>query len=162
MSLVLEERVAAFVAGPAISIAVASRDVRHRAALFKAVACRVSGRRDRITLLVDAVLAHDVVRCLRSGFPIAAVFSEPATHRTLQLKGERAEVEPATAADLELARERHGAIVEHITGLDYPREAVQCYFHYVPAQLVAVHFAPTAAFEQTPGPGAGTALGRGA
>lgn len=158
MSLVLEERVAAFVSAPAVSIAVASRDANHQAALFKAVACRVSPARDRVTLLVDQQFASEVVGCLRAGFPIAAVFSEPATHRTLQLKGLRAEVTPATPPDLELAREHGRAIVEHITSLDYPREAVQCYFHFAPENLVAVHFAPTAAFEQTPGPGAGTAL----
>jgi len=162
MAVVLEERIAQFVAGPAISIAVASRDEHHQAALFKVVACRVSPARDRVTLLVDQVFAHEVVRCLRAGFPIAAVFSSPATHRTLQLKGERAEVGPVDTADLELARTHGAAIVEHITSLDYPREAVRCYFHYAPENLVAVHFTPTAAFEQTPGPGAGTALEAGA
>lgn len=162
MSVVLEERVASFITAPAISIAVASRDADQQAALFKAVACRVTPARDCVTLLVDQVLAQAVVRCLRAGFPIAAVFSEPATHRTLQLKGDRADVVPATPADVELAREHGRAIVEHITSLEYPREAVQCYFHYEPANLVAVSFAPTSAFEQTPGPSAGSALGGGA
>lgn len=162
MSLVLEARVAEFVTAPAISIAVASRDAQHQAALFKAVACRVSAARDRVTLLVDGQYAQAVVHCLRAGFPIAAVFSAPATHRTLQIKGAFAEVGPVSPADLELARVHGAAIVEHITSLDYPREAVQCYFHYRPEHLVAVHFAPTAAFEQTPGPGAGIALEAGA
>lgn len=158
MSLVLEERVAAFISAPAVSIAVASRDAEHQACLFKAVACRVSAARDGVTLLVDQQLASEVVRCLRAGMPIAAVFSEPATHRTLQLKGDRAEVAPATRQDIELAREHGRAIVEHIASLDYPYDAVRCYFHYSPENLVAVHFVPTAAFEQTPGPSAGTAL----
>ena len=65
---------------------------------------------------------------------------------------------PATPTDIELAREHGIAIVEHIASLDYPRDAVQCYFHHSPENLVAVQFAPTAAFEQTPGPSAGTAL----
>jgi hypothetical protein len=44
--------------------------------------------------------------------------------------------------------------------LDNPEDAVKCYFHFAPEQLVAISFVPTAAFEQTPGPGAGARLQR--
>jgi hypothetical protein len=160
MKPVLDERTAAFIAGPTASIAVASRDRDNRPVLFKAVACRVAPARDRVTLYVDQQLAHGVVRAVRDGFPVAAVFSEPATHRTLQLKGERAEVAAVAPADREYAREHFVSIVEHVAALDYPEDGVRCYFHYAPEQLVAISFAPTAAFEQTPGPGAGDALER--
>ena len=160
MSLVLDERTASFIAGPTASMAVASRDGGNVPSLFKLVACRDNAERSRVTLFVDQQVAAQVVRDLRAGGPIAAVFSEPATHRTLQLKGERAEVGPVTPADREHARNHFEGIVAHIAALDYREEGVRCYFHYAPEQLVAISFAPVAAFEQTPGPGAGNRLQR--
>lgn len=157
---VLDAVTAAFIAGPTASIALASRDARNRPTLFKAVACRVSPDRTRVTLYVDQQLAHGVVRAIRDGAPVAAVFSEPATHRTLQLKAERAEVGPVAPADREYAREHLAHVVAHIAALDYDEDGLRCYFHFAPEQLVAVSFVPTAAFEQTPGPGAGASLSR--
>jgi hypothetical protein len=160
MSDALDENNAAFIAGPTASIAVASRDAHNVPSLFKAAACRVSTDRKRVTLYVDQQLAAAVVRDLRAGSPIAAVFSEPATHRTIQLKGERADIGPVTPVDREYAREHFEHIVAHIVALDYPQGGVECYFHFAPEHLVAISFAPTAAFEQTPGPGAGARLQR--
>jgi hypothetical protein len=156
----LDEATAAFIVAPTASIAVATRDARNRPSLFKAVACRVDPSRTRVTLYVDQQAGHAVVRALRSGSPVAAVFSEPATHRTLQLKGERADVSAVPPADREYARQHFESIVEHIAALDYSAAGVRCYFHYTPEQLVAITFTPTAAFEQTPGPEAGVPLPR--
>jgi hypothetical protein len=157
---VLNETMAAFIAGSATSIAVASRGADLWPSLSKAVACRVAPDRTRITLYVDARLARDVLRALRDGFAVAAVFSEPATHRTLQIKGARAEVGAIEPGDAEFARCRFDAIVAHIAALDYPEDGLRCYFHYEPGELVAVTFSPTEVFEQTPGPAAGTRLER--
>lgn len=157
---VLNESTAAFIASPATSIAIASRDADHWPSLFKAVACRVAEDRSTVTLYVDGGVARDVLRALDDGFPVAAVFSEPATHRTLQIKGERATLGPVTPADREFARSHFEAVVAHIAALDYPEDGVRCYFHYEPERLVAVTFAPAEAFEQTPGPGAGARLER--
>lgn len=160
MDYVLDAKIAAFVAGPTASIAVAARAADNRPSLFKAIACRVGADGRRVTLYVDQQLAAAVIRDLRAGSPIAAVFSEPATHRTIQLKGERADIGPVTPADREYAREQFDSIVAHIAALDYPEAAVRCIFHFAPEQLVAVSFTPTAAFEQTPGPDAGARLQR--
>lgn len=155
----IDEATAAFIADPGASIAVASRDAENRSSLFKAVACRVSDDRLRVTLFVDQQLARAVVEALRAGFPVAAVFSEPATHRTLQLKGTRAELSAVTPADREFARLHFERIVEDIAALDYPPDALRSFFHYQPEQLLAISFEPVAVFEQTPGPAAGTPLG---
>ncbi len=160
MSLILDERIAGFIVGPDISMALASRDAQHVPSLFKASGCRVNAERTRVTVFVDQHFGASLVRDLRAGGPVAAVFSVPATHRTLQLKGERAEVGSVTPADREYVRAHVDAIVAHIAALGYAEAALRCYFHYAPEQLVAVSFTPTAAFEQTPGPGAGNRLAR--
>jgi len=160
MSYILDEKEAASISGPSASIAVASRDTNNVPSLFKVSGCRVSSDRKRVTLYVDQQLAAAVVRDLRAGGPIAAVFSVPATHLTIQLKGKRADVGSVTPADREYVREHFDNIVAHITALDYPEDGVKCYFHFAPEQLVAISFTPTEAFEQTPGPGAGARLQR--
>ncbi len=160
MSYTLDERRAAFISLPHASIVIAARDANNVPSLFKAAACRVSADRRRVILFVDQQLGANVLRDLRAGSPIAAVFSEPATHRTIQLKGEYAEIGPATPADREYARERLESVVVHIAALDYPEAGIRCFFHFAPEQLVSVSFTPTAAFEQTPGPSAGARLQR--
>jgi hypothetical protein len=160
MQPVLDAEHARFIVDSAVSTALSSRDADNRPSIAKAAACRISADRLRITLLVDQQLAADVVRDLRAGSPVAAVFSEPATHRTLQVKALRAEVNPVTPSDREYARQHLEATIAHVVPLGYEEAGIRCYFGHQPEQLVAVSFVPTAAFEQTPGPGAGRPLGR--
>ena len=153
---------AQFIVAQAVSMALSSRDADNRPSIAKAAACRISADRRRVTLLVDQHQAADVVRDLRAGQPIAAVFSEPATHRTVQLKASRAEVSAVTPADREHARQHLEATVAHLLPLGYPEAPIRSYFAHQPEHLVAVSFTPMAAFEQTPGPGAGRPLARAA
>ncbi len=155
---VLDEASARFIAEQAVSMALSSRDARLRPSISKAAGVRISADRCRVTVLVDQQLGADVVRDLRAGHPLAAVFSEPATHRTVQLKAARAELLPVTPADREAARQHFEATVAHVAPLGYDEAGIRCYFAHQPEQLVAVSFVPTAAFEQTPGPGAGRPL----
>jgi hypothetical protein len=157
---VLDAEHARFIAEVAVSTALSSRDATNRPSIAKAAACRVAADRMRITLLVDQQLAADVVRDLRAGHPVAAVFSEPATHRTLQVKALRAEVIAVTPADREQARQHLEVTITHLVALGYEEAGIRTYFAHQPEQLVAVTFVPTAAFEQTPGPGAGRPLGK--
>ena len=157
---VLDAEHARFIVETAVSTALSSRDATNRPSIAKAAACRISADRMRVTLLVDQQLAADVVRDLRAGSPVAAVFSEPATHRTLQVKALRAEVSSVTPADREHARQHLDATVTHLVALGYDSDGIRAYFGHQPEQLVAVSFVPTAAFEQTPGPGAGRPLAR--
>lgn len=151
---------AQFIVEQAVSMALSSCDAGNRPSIAKAAACRISADRLRVTLLVDQQLAADVVRDLRAGHAIAVVFSEPATHRTVQLKAPQAEVAAVTPADREHARQHLEATVAHLLPLGYPQAPIRSYFAHQPEHLVAVSFTPTAAFEQTPGPGAGRPLAR--
>jgi hypothetical protein len=155
---VLSEEHARFIVERAVSTALSSRDAANRPSLSKAAAVRISADRRRITMLVDQQLAAHVLRDLRAGSAVAAVFSEPLTHRTLQVKAPRAELSAVTPADREYARQHFEATLAHIVPLGYPEDGIRCYFAYQPEQLVAVSFEPVAAFEQTPGPGAGRPL----
>jgi len=158
MQPLLDDDHAAFIQR-GISIIAASGDAANVPSLDRALGCKVSPDRRSVTIFLttasaDRLLA-DVKRCGR----IAVVFSEPPTHRTIQLKGDDAAIVPLAATDREIVKAHAEAMVEAVASIGNPagiaRAVMTC-----PAsdQLVAVAFTPTAAFVQTPGPRAGARL----
>jgi hypothetical protein len=137
------------------SMSIATRDARLLPAVSKAVGCIVSADRRIVTVLIDGAQSARIGADIAAGSPVAAVFSLPATHRTVQIKGERATVTPATPTQQVRARLHVDAIVEHLTPLGYDETALRMFFGFDPGRLLAVRFTPTAVFAQTPGPRAG-------
>jgi hypothetical protein len=141
-----------------LSISVASRDAGHRASVAKAVACRVSADRRRITVFVPAAPAARVVADIRACGAIAVCFSEPKTHRTLQLKGTDAREAPVAAEDEALIVAQAEGVVAQLDELGYPATLGRAVFPPTAQGVVAITFTPTAGFAQTPGPQAGKRL----
>jgi hypothetical protein len=151
---------AALIARP-VSIIVGSRDAQLRPHVMRAVGCRLSDDRRRVTLLMPAQSSRAVLDDLRANGQIAVVFSEPSTHRTLQVKGTDAWVTPCGPDDAALAERTLQAFTGEIGQLGFAAEVA----HTILAHghdLLAVHFSVAAAFEQTPGPAAGEPLAAGA
>lgn len=150
----LDTATAEFIAGTT-AIAVATRDAQFLPNVGKGLGCAVGAGRRAVTVFVDREMSAQVAADLAAGSPIAVVFSYPATHQTLQIKGARASVAPATAAQRVRARTQLDAIVEHLAALGYDEPSLRMFFGFSPEALLAVTFAPTAVFAQTPGPRAG-------
>jgi hypothetical protein len=155
---VLDAEHVAFLARAGISSAVAARDDANQPSVAKGLGVRVSADRRLVEVFVDTERAAPVLRDLRAGSPVAVVCSEPASHRTIQLKGERARIEEAAADDLAFVAGKVQGVIAHIAPLGYKADALRVYFSFTPAALAKVVFAPVAAFLQTPGPGAGAPL----
>jgi hypothetical protein len=147
---------AAFIQG-GVSVVVASRNSELVADVVRGCGCRVSRNRREVTVLVEPSRAGTLVDDLAANGMIAVVFSEPSTHRTIQLKGGNARVVAVTAADRSVAARHLRAWVEELCRIGYSREFAEA-VRGRPERLVAVRFTPTAAFQQTPGPGAGQQL----
>jgi len=156
----LDAEHAAFVLLAGISMTAASRGADNAPQLGRAVGCRVSADRARVTVLVPADQNPELVEALRASRAVAVVFSQPSTHRTIQLKGIDAVVEPAAPDDRERAARWSAAFVAELAALGYDARMVDAFLWCDPAGLVAVSFSPCAAFQQTPGPGAGAPLPR--
>jgi DUF971 family protein len=155
---VLDAENAAFVASDGISCSIAARDAANRPSVGKAFAVRVSADRQRLEVFVDAERCAEVVRDLRAASPVAVVFSQPSTHRTIQVKSPAARVVAAAADDRAYVAHKVDAVVEHLVPLGFPRDGLRAFFAYAPDSLLKVVFEPDAAFAQTPGPGAGKRL----
>jgi hypothetical protein len=156
-SIALPEEIATFIQS-GISITLASRDDRFVPSIAKGVGCRVSPERDAVTLLVFSNAAEALLRDVAHCRQLAAVFSRPSTNRTLQIKGRDVTTAPAGPADVALTRRFIALFAEELCPLGWAAEYVHDVFWHDPVYLVALHFTPEGAFQQTPGPGAGAAL----
>lgn len=154
----LDEEHARFILLPGISMTASSRTAGNRAELGRVHGVRVAEDRRRVTVLLPGEQYPDLIDALRASRAIAVVFSQPSTHRTIQLKGVDAGVEAPAAGDLELARRCMEGFVEALATLGYPETMVRTAVWFDPDALVVVGFTPCAAFQQTPGPRAGAPL----
>lgn len=141
-----------------LSITVASRNDRFVPSIAKAVACRVSPDLRQVCVLMFADAGEAVCRDIAATGLIAVCFSRPSTNRTVQLKGADATGTLATPADVATARRSLHLLVDDLVPLGFKADMLEAFFWGRPADLMAVRFTPGAAFAQTPGPTAGTAL----
>lgn len=154
----LDARQAALLGGP-VSISLASHDAGHGPSLTRAYGCRVSADCLEVAVYVCRRRAADLLRDIAAGAPVAAVFSRPSTHETLQLKAARAALRPLDDDDRAAMAAWGAAFAREITALGYSAPFAEAMLAPLRDETVAVVFAPAAAFEQTPGPVAGRRLG---
>ncbi|MCO5102009.1 MAG: pyridoxamine 5'-phosphate oxidase family protein [Burkholderiaceae bacterium] len=141
-----------------VGVSIASRDANGLPDLVRAL----GATRDAlgtITVYVSGRDAAHVLDDLRSNGAIAVVFSQPTTHRTVQVKARRVRIEAAAENDVAIARERVEAMVEELARAGYDRAFSARMLSFDPAELVLVRFRPEESFDQTPGPHAGRAIG---
>jgi hypothetical protein len=153
----LEEAHAEFIQG-GVSVIVATRDAEHVADAIRGCGCRVSRDRRRVVVLVDRIRAGTLVANVTANGQIAVVFSQPSTHRTIQLKGTDASVVRPKASDRALVASHREEWIDELCRIGYSREFAAAFWGRLPETLVAIAFTPSAAFQQTPGPAAGQPL----
>ncbi|HSV54392.1 MAG TPA: pyridoxamine 5'-phosphate oxidase family protein [Burkholderiaceae bacterium] len=141
-----------------VSVNVASRDAALRPSLMRAVGSSVSDGGRSITVFVSRPQSRQLVQDIAATGYVAVVFSEPSTHRTVQVKATRATLRNAQTAD-EPVLARYLASMEHEIGLvGFPSAVPRAMLAHRIEDVVAVTFEPELAFDQTPGPKAGTRL----
>jgi hypothetical protein len=143
-----------------VSVIVASRNAARVPDAVRGCGCRVSRDRRRVTVLVERGRAGTLLDDVAGNGMIAVVFSQPSTHRTIQLKGADAVLVAARPADRTLVATHREDWIGELMRIGYSREFAEAFWGPLPASLAAVAFTPTAAFQQTPGPAAGQPLER--
>lgn len=143
-----------------VSIHAGSRDAHHVANLSRGVGCRLSADRTRLTVFLLASHSGAMLADFRANGQIAVVITLPSTHRTLQLKGTDAGVEPLQEGDHILVARNREAFVKELVKLGWEASLPESLLSGSRGDVVAVGFTITAAFIQTPGPTAGTPLAR--
>lgn len=153
----LKEAQAEFIQG-GVATTVASCSAGGVPSLGRAVFCAVAPDRRTITVLVRrsqaGALLDDIARC----GAVAAVFAQPSTHRTLQIKSGDGRAHAPGAVDAAALARYCEAFHRELAPLGYTLEWTRAMLGYEPDDLVAVSFTPQAIFSQTPGPKAGERL----
>ena len=150
------ERAAFLTAG--VSIVAASRGADGWPIAARASGCRVSADARRVTLVFAAQRSAALLESLRATGAIAAVFNEPGTHRSIQLKAADAVVGAIAPGDTGLVERYAEAFSAACTALGFAEQLTRAMVWAAPEDLVAVSFSPSRGFNQTPGPGAGAPL----
>jgi hypothetical protein len=157
-SSLLDADHAAFIQG-GVSVIVASRNAQFVADVVRGCGCRVSRDRRQVTVLVEPSRAGTLLDDVVANGMVAVVFSQPSTHRTIQLKGTDAQIVKLTSADRAVAARHLAAWIEELSSIGYAKEFAGA-LRGRAEHLAAIRFTPSAAFQQTPGPGAGQRLAR--
>jgi len=153
----LDQSTAAFVQG-AVSIHAASRGAGNVPLLVRASGCRVAPDRSRVALYLARSKSQALIDAVRATHAVAAVFSLPSSHRSVQLKGTDAEVVAPAAGDVETVERYIEAFAAELERLAFRSELARALLWLEAQDLAVLQFTPSAAFSQTPGPGAGEPL----
>lgn len=141
-----------------VSIVLASRNAQLIPSVARGKGCSVRrGAPAKLRVFVSASQAGELLEDVRANGMISATFSLPSTHRTLQFKGNDAQL-TAIDADERAAMETYvGKFAAQIRPLGFTEEFTRAFFAS-PGDDVAIEFTPSEGFQQTPGPSAGARL----
>lgn len=154
----LSDADAAFLRG-GVTIALAACGSDGRMAIGRGLAVMVADEGRRITLIVPRESCLAVLDAIRASGHVAAVFTRPTTHRSIQFKGADARVDPCETEDTALVQRYVRTLAMEVRELGFDAPFVDAYTAHDPTTLARVTFHPTDAFDQTPGPQAGERLG---
>ena len=141
-----------------VSVIVASRDAALRPSIMRGVGSAISADGTQVTVYLRRSQSRQLLQNIEAGGGVAVVFSEPPTHRTLQLKARAATLRPAGPTDQPLLDKYLAAMRHELAQVGYGPGYVAAMLSAPLADVVALQFTPQAAFDQTPGPRAGAPL----
>ncbi len=155
----LDAALAGFIQG-GVSVVIASSNAGLEPDVVRGCGCRVSRDLRRVTVLFDRSRDDRVLDDFAANGRIAVVFTQPSTHRTIQLKGTDAALVRTASSDRLVMQAHREMWIEELGLVGYTREFSAAVWGPLPETLAAIAFTPTSAFQQTPGPGAGQPLER--
>ncbi len=143
--------------GSGVSVVVGARDSVGRAIAGRALGAGAEpGGAAHVILHRPA--NRPLLKAVEAGSPVAATFTQPHDHRSIQLKAERGAILDPTAEDLAAAAVQTATFRDVLVGLGYAPAFSALYGAYAPSELAVLSFVPEHAYVQTPGPGAGSKI----
>ena len=153
---VLTEELAEFCQG-GVSVVIAARTADGMPIAGIAKACRITPE-GRMRLFLAEPSNRALLSAFAQGSPIAATFSAPRNHRSIQVKAFSARQTDLKDGELaEIARQVK-TFASELVFVNYTPRFATAFTSYRQEEIVAIEFLPDDAFVQTPGPGAGEQL----
>lgn len=125
-----------------VSVIVGSRDAALRPSVMRAVGSRVEANGRDITVYLSRPQSRQLVQDIAATGHIAVVFSEPSTHRTLQLKASRAEMREADASDAPVLERYLRSMEQEIQKVGFAPPLTRAMLAHRIDDVVAVRFTP--------------------
>lgn len=154
----IDDEMKAFLeSGP--SVIVGTRDVGLAPEITRAWGPRVSEDRRSVSVCVPLATSAKTLDNLADNGRIALACALPTTVKSVQLKGTCIETTEPDAADLAAVEEHHEVFAARNEGIGVPRHMVETLWRReleTSPVLVKIRFVPEQAFDQTPGPDAGS------
>ncbi len=138
-----------------VSINVATRNRENCPSVARATGCSISPDRNRLTIYLSNMHNQALLDNLRDNQQLAVVFSRPSTHRTIQFKGNDAQIRPLTPSDPLLIRAYIESFQQEIRSIGFPQAFCEAILPSEVNDFIAIDFTPDRAYSQTPGPNAG-------
>jgi len=153
--VLLDRELATFVQG-GHSVLVATRSPALEPHATRACGIRVLPR-DRVHVLLPRATSARCIEVLRDNGTIAVSIASPRDYRTVQLKGRSLEIADATVEDVVLMEEQLREFGDGVAQFRVSRKQVRNLWLFDDWRVTVQ---VTAAFAQTPGPGAGAPVER--
>lgn len=144
-----------FLHGEVSASVAASEGPGGRSTLVRVLGSHARADGEQLRLLVDREQATELLRCVAENGRLAAVYSEPLSHRTLQIKAADARVLRVEPDDLAHAARHLALFAGAIGAVGWPRAYAEALLHADPSRVAVLACTPQAVFRQTPGPRAG-------
>ncbi len=143
-----------------VSVIVSASDLNLVPSVMRAVGSQIGGSGERITVFLNRSQSAQLLRNVAVTDRLAVVFSQPSTHRTLQLKARGVRIREA-ALDDEPALDRYlDSMKAELGTIGISPSLVSAMLAHQLDDVVALEFTPDEAFDQTPGPRAGQPIMR--
>jgi hypothetical protein len=126
--------------------------------IARALGCRLSADGRRVRLMLSSVQGAELLAHVAASGKLAAVFCDPSTQRTVQLKSDAAVIAAPEVADLQAVARYRAAWLQALVPLGYEQRLAEALTACSDAELAVLEFAPSEAYSQTPGPNAGQPL----
>lgn len=141
-----------------VSAIVASRDAAHRPSLMRAVGASITPDGTGISVYLNRPASTQLLADLQASGQIAVVFSDPSTHRAVQVKASRVQLRDAAAADAPQLQRYLRAMEGRLEPMGFGPRYTRTMLSLAPGDVVVLTFTPEQAYDQTPGPKAGASL----
>lgn len=146
-----------FIHGP-VSILVATHDANLIPNQTRGFGCIVAADATTLTVCVASSQAGAVLADIRDNAAIAVVFCRPSSDQALQIKASDAAIVATTREAILTAQRYREKMIGEIQPLGFTPEMLGAAFGIAASDVVAIRCTPHTAYEQTPGPNAGSAI----
>lgn len=134
-----------------ISAIAASHDAALVPSIMRAVGTHLDAAAGEITLYLPLGASRQLLQDIAATGRLAVVFSQPTTHRAVQIKTTRMRTRALEPTDLPRLARYLAALTRELGRIGHPPEFTRAMLAHRPEETVALVLVPEQAFDQTPG-----------